>query len=45
MAHNIIKRVFGALKKKFHILTTPIAFSVPTQINIILAVTALWNFI
>ena len=45
MARNVIERVFEALKKKFKILNIPLAFPITIQTDIVLAITALWNFI
>ena len=45
MARNIIEHVFGAIKSKFKILNAPLAFLVSVQVDIIFAITALWNFI
>jgi hypothetical protein len=42
---NVIERIFGILKKKFKILTTAAEFDINTQIDLILVLTALFNFI
>jgi hypothetical protein len=41
---NAIERTFGVLKRKFKILRTAPEYSIETQIDIILALTALFNF-
>jgi hypothetical protein len=42
---NAVERIFGVLKKRFPILTTPCEYPMHTQARIVLAVTALHNFI
>ena len=42
---NAIERIFGVLKKKFAILATPPAYSIEVQVDLALALTALFNFI
>jgi len=42
---NAIERIFGILKRKFMILQKPAEFSIQIQINLIFALTALFNFI
>jgi hypothetical protein len=42
---NAIERIFGVLKKKFFILASPAAFSIDVQIDLVLALTGLFNFI
>lgn len=42
---NAIERIFGVLKRKFKILSQPAEFSIQTQIDLILALTAVHNFI
>jgi hypothetical protein len=42
---NAIERIFGVLKRKFNILTRPTAFKIEVQIDLVLALTALFNFI
>ena len=42
---NAIERIFEVLKRRFKILSKHIEFSIQTQINVVLVVTALYNFI
>ena len=42
---NAIERIFGVLKRRFKILSKQIEFSIQIQINVVLVVTALYNFI
>jgi hypothetical protein len=42
---NAIERIFGVLKKKFSILASPVAFSIDVQVDLVLALTGLFNFI
>lgn len=42
---NAIERIFGVLKKKFGILRVPIPFKIRYQVDLVLALTALFNFI
>jgi hypothetical protein len=42
---NVIKRIFGVLKKKFAVLASPPAFSIDVQVDLVLALTGLFNFI
>jgi hypothetical protein len=41
---NVIERIFGVLKRRFKILKTAPEYSIQTQIDIVLALTALFNF-
>ena len=41
---NAIERIFGVLKRKFKILKTAPEYSIQTQVDIVLALTALFNF-
>jgi len=42
---NVIERIFGLLKRKYQILQTPSEYSIDTQSRIILACTALHNWV
>jgi hypothetical protein len=42
---NAIERIFGVLKRKFQILNKPAEFSIKVQIDLILALTGLFNYI
>lgn len=42
---NVIKRIFGVLKRKYQILRSPSEYSINTQTRIILACTALHNWV
>ena len=42
---NVIKWIFGVLKRKYQILQTPSEYSIDTQTRIILACTALHNWV
>jgi hypothetical protein len=42
---NAIERIFGVLKRKFKILAKPPEYTFQHQINLVLALTALHNFI
>jgi hypothetical protein len=41
----VIKRIFGVLKRKYQILQTPSEYSIDTQARIVLACTALHNWV
>jgi DDE superfamily endonuclease len=41
---NAIERIFGVLKRKFKILKTAPEYSIQTQVDIVLALIALFNF-
>jgi hypothetical protein len=41
---NAIERIFGVLKRKFKILKTAPEYSIQIQVDIVLALTALFNF-
>jgi hypothetical protein len=41
---NAIERIFGVLKRRFKILKAAPEYSIQTQIDIVLALTALFNF-
>ena len=42
---NVIERIFGILKRKYQILRTPSEYSMETQARIVLACTALHNWV
>jgi hypothetical protein len=42
---NVIERIFGVLKQKYQILQSPLEYSIDTQTHIILACTALHNWV
>ena len=42
---NAIERIFSVLKRRFKILSKQAEFSIPTQINLVLVTTALYNFV
>ncbi|KAI7933627.1 hypothetical protein MJO29_016772 [Puccinia striiformis f. sp. tritici] len=42
---NVVKRIFGCLKAKFKILTTPSEHNVYSQVQLVYAITMLWNFL
>jgi hypothetical protein len=42
---NVIERIFGVLKRKYQILLSPSEYSIDTQTRIILACTALHNWV
>jgi hypothetical protein len=42
---NVIERIFGVLKRKYQILQSPSEYSIDTQARIILACTALHNWV
>jgi hypothetical protein len=42
---NAVERIFGVVKKKFKILSHPAEFGIETQVDLVLALTALYNFI
>jgi len=42
---NVIERIFGVVKERFRILSTPMEFDFKTQTHIVLALYALHNFI
>lgn len=42
---NVIERIFGALKKRYGILRTPCEYPLPTQVDLVLGLTALYNLI
>jgi hypothetical protein len=42
---NVIKRIFGVVKRKFKILTVAPEFSIDTQTHLVLALLGLFNFI
>lgn len=43
--YNIIKRIFGGLKKRFKCIQVIPEYSISTQVNLVYAFTALHNFI
>lgn len=42
---NVIERIFGVLKRKYQVLQTPAEYSIDTQTRIVLACTALHNWV
>ncbi|KNE94713.1 hypothetical protein PSTG_11901 [Puccinia striiformis f. sp. tritici PST-78] len=42
---NVVERIFGCLKAKFKILTTPSEHNVHSQVQLVYAITMLWNFL
>jgi hypothetical protein len=42
---NVVERIFGCLKAKFKILTTPSEHCVHSQVQLVYALTMLWNFL
>jgi hypothetical protein len=42
---NAIERIFGILKRKYHILQSPLEYSIDTQTRVIFACTALHNWV
>lgn len=42
---NAVERIFGVDKRRFKILNTPPEYDMATQVNLVLALTALHNFI
>jgi len=42
---NIIERIFGVVKRKFKILGQVAEYSIDTQVDLVLAITGLYNFI
>jgi DDE superfamily endonuclease len=42
---NVIERIFGVVKRKYQILKTPSEYSLDTQIRIVIACTALHNWV
>ena len=42
---NVIKRIFGVVKRKFKVLGSVAEYSINTQIHLVLALIALYNFI
>jgi hypothetical protein len=44
-AWNVIERAFGILKKRFWILLLPPAYNMATQVQILVALCCIYNFI
>lgn len=44
-ARNVIERIFGVLKRRFHILLLPTEYSMDTQVKILAVLCAIHNFI
>ena len=44
-ARNVIERVFGVLKKRFPVLTSPAPYSIDFQRDIVIALCTVHNFI
>jgi len=42
---NAIERIFGVVKRKFKILGQVTEYSIDTQVDLVLAITGLYNFI
>ncbi|PLW30275.1 hypothetical protein PCANC_23353 [Puccinia coronata f. sp. avenae] len=42
---NVVERLFGCLKEKFKILTTPSEHSIEQQVQLVYALATLWNFL
>ncbi|KAI7938685.1 hypothetical protein MJO28_014264 [Puccinia striiformis f. sp. tritici] len=42
---NVVERIFGCLKAKFKILTSPSEHNVHSQVQLVYAITMLWNFL
>ncbi|KAI7934986.1 hypothetical protein MJO28_016383 [Puccinia striiformis f. sp. tritici] len=42
---NVVERIFGCLKAKFKILTSPLEHNVHSQVQLVYAITMLWNFL
>ncbi|KAI7953565.1 hypothetical protein MJO28_006112 [Puccinia striiformis f. sp. tritici] len=42
---NVVERIFGCLKAKFKILTSPSEHNIHSQVQLIYAITMLWNFL
>ncbi|PLW34171.1 hypothetical protein PCASD_13317 [Puccinia coronata f. sp. avenae] len=42
---NVVERLFGCLKAKFKILTTPYEHSIERQVQLVYALATLWNFL
>jgi DDE superfamily endonuclease len=42
---NVIERIFGVLKRRFKCLATPPEYAFDIQVNLVFALTALYNFI
>ncbi|KAI7941299.1 hypothetical protein MJO29_013373 [Puccinia striiformis f. sp. tritici] len=45
LLRNVVERIFGCLKAKFKILTTPSEHNVHSQVQLVYAITMLWNFL
>lgn len=44
-ARNVVERIFGVIKKKFHLLTAAPQYPIYTQTKLVLAICALHNFV
>ncbi|PLW51481.1 hypothetical protein PCASD_00279 [Puccinia coronata f. sp. avenae] len=42
---NIVERLFGCLKAKFKILTSPVEHNIHRQVQLVYALATLWNFL
>lgn len=42
---NVVERIFGVLKRKYKVLSHPLEYSTQTQVLLVLALTALHNFV
>jgi len=42
---NVIERIFGVIKRKFKILVQAAKYSINTQVDLVLAICGLYNFI
>jgi hypothetical protein len=42
---NVIERIFGVVKRKFKILAQVAEYSIDTQVDLVLALCGLYNFI
>ncbi|KNE95485.1 hypothetical protein PSTG_11197 [Puccinia striiformis f. sp. tritici PST-78] len=42
---NVVERIFGCLKSKFKILTSPSEHNIHSQVQLVYAITMLWNFL
>ncbi|POW11506.1 hypothetical protein PSTT_05240 [Puccinia striiformis] len=42
---NVVERIFGCLKSKFKILTSPTEHNMHSQVQLVYALVVLWNFI
>lgn len=42
---NVVERIFGVLKRKYKVLRCPVEYSIQTQVLLVIALTALHNFV